>query len=57
MTNCVYCGSVVENHDPVFVSEGDPAADSIPFCNYACLHAHVEEEGLMTGACCEWSPS
>ena len=57
MTECVYCGSRVESHDPVFVAEGHPDADAIPFCNYACLHAHVEAEGLTTGASCEWSPS
>lgn len=54
---CVYCGSTVENHDPVYVAKGSPDADPSPFCNYACLSAYVEAEGLLDGASCEWSPS
>lgn len=56
MTDCVYCGSTVEDHDPVFVAEGEPDAATTPFCNYACLAAHIEDEGLTAGACCQWSP-
>ena len=26
------------------------------FCNYACLSAYIEEEGLTAGDACEWSP-
>lgn len=53
-TACTYCGQDVHRHEPVFVEEladGErvPAGQ---FCNYACLQRHVEEEGLVTGACC-----
>jgi hypothetical protein len=52
--DCTYCGSDVYAHDPVFVEEGadgdrEPAEQ---FCNYACLSAHIDEEDLITGACC-----
>lgn len=57
MTDCVYCGSQVEAHDPVFVAENSPESAPLAFCNYACLHAHIEAEELTTGASCEWSPS
>ncbi|MDL5362582.1 hypothetical protein [Halalkalicoccus sp. NIPERK01] len=55
-TECTYCGSDIERHDPVFVNEGTNTSDSQAgqFCNYACLTAYVEEEGLATGAACEW---
>lgn len=55
MTDCVYCGCSVEAHDPVFVLEGDARDrdEADPYCNYACLTAHVEEAGLTTGATCE----
>lgn len=56
MTDCVYCGSPVDRHDPVFVSEGSADAPPDAFCNYACLQAHVEEASLTAGATCEWSP-
>lgn len=54
---CTYCGSDVARHDPVFVTEGTNASDdrTSQFCNYACLAAHIEEEGLTDGAVCEWS--
>jgi hypothetical protein len=55
---CTYCGSDVERHDPVSVEETEDG-DRVPagqFCNYACLSAHIEEEELATGACCQWEP-
>lgn len=57
-TECAYCGSDVARHDPVVVTEGAVAdADrSRPFCNYACLAASIEAEGLTDGAACEWNP-
>ncbi|SEW16352.1 hypothetical protein [Natrinema salifodinae] len=57
-TACTYCGSDVERHDPVSVTEGDDdSADRAGrFCNYACLAAYIEDEGLATGAVCEWTP-
>lgn len=57
MTDCRYCGCAVEAHDPVYVSEGEPEAVPLPFCNYACLVQHVEEEGLTTGSSCNWEPA
>lgn len=57
MTDCRYCGCEVEAHDPVFVSESSPDAEPHPYCNYACLVQHVEQEGLMTGTSCNWEPA
>lgn len=54
--NCVYCDSPAEEHDPVYLAEGTVDADPMAFCNYACLTAHVDERGLVNGACCNWSP-
>jgi hypothetical protein len=58
MTECSYCGSNIERHDPVFVAETDDGqrVPSSQFCNYACLSAYIEEEELTSGAACEWSP-
>ncbi|AHZ23874.1 hypothetical protein E6P09_12555 [Haloferax mediterranei ATCC 33500] len=58
-TQCVYCGSDVSCHDPVFVEEAaDGERVSVGgFCNYACLSAYIEDEELTTGASCEWSPT
>ncbi|WP_435335311.1 hypothetical protein [Haloarchaeobius sp. TZWWS8] len=55
MTDCVYCESEVERHDPVYVREGDESEEQ-PFCNYACLAAWVDEEELTYGTSCAWSP-
>lgn len=57
-TECTYCGSDIERHDPVYVTEhgndgSDPAGQ---FCNYACLSRHIEDENLAFGAACEWRP-
>lgn len=52
---CTYCGQDVDRHDPVFVQERE-GGERVPagqFCNYACLSQYVDEEGLVTGACCE----
>lgn len=56
-TACTYCGCDIERHDPVFVSEEVADAPTDPFCNYGCLAAHIDEEGLATGTTCEWTPS
>ncbi|WP_129114085.1 hypothetical protein [Halegenticoccus tardaugens] len=51
-TDCDYCGCDVAAHSPVSVAEGvdrDPAGT---FCNYGCLVAYVEREGLATGTTC-----
>ena len=58
VTACTYCGCDVEAHDPVVVFEGS-TADGDPtgrFCNYGCLVAHVDAEGLATGSTCEVDP-
>ncbi|WP_396612318.1 hypothetical protein ACH9L7_03295 [Haloferax sp. S1W] len=59
MDACLYCGSDVLHHDPVFVEEldGDERVDVGAFCNYACLSAYIDEESLTTGASCEWEPA
>lgn len=54
--DCVYCGSVAEEQSPVFVAEGAVDAEPMAFCNFACLTAYVDEEGLTDGASCNWSP-
>lgn len=53
---CTYCGHDLERHDPVFVNEGTNASanQTGQFCNYACLTAHVDAEGLTDGAACDW---
>lgn len=56
-TACAFCGCAIFDHDPICVRDctagcGDPAY----FCNYGCLAAHVDAEGLATGTTCEWSP-
>lgn len=57
-SECTYCGSPVQEHDPVFVNEGenDSSNQVGQFCNYACLNMHIENETLTVGASCEWSP-
>ncbi|ERG99028.1 MAG: hypothetical protein J07HQX50_00170 [Haloquadratum sp. J07HQX50] len=52
---CMYCESQISNHDPICVRDcengcGSPAY----FCNYACLSAHINEQGLMIGDACQW---
>ncbi|MDY7081974.1 MAG: hypothetical protein SXQ77_06105 [Halobacteria archaeon] len=62
MTDCTYCGSDIYEHDPVFVSEREEEnenkrVEAGQFCNYACLSAHIEEEGLMDGVSCNINTS
>lgn len=56
-TACAYCGCDVTVHDPVYVREGDAperigTGTGTPFCNYGCLAAHIDEEGLALGTTC-----
>lgn len=62
MIECTYCGSDIDRHDPVFVEERqgqgqrqrqDEEHVREQFCNYACLHAYIEDEELVYGASCE----
>jgi len=60
MPACTYCDSDVARHDPVCLCEcSDGTGNGIDyrFCNYACLSAYIDEEGLTSGDCCEWTPS
>lgn len=53
---CTYCGSDIHRHDPVYVYEdgrGENQVEAGQFCNYACLSAYIDEEGLMDGVSCE----
>jgi len=54
---CAYCGCAIFDHDPICVRDctADCGSPSY-FCNYACLTAHVEAEGLTEGAACQWRP-
>jgi hypothetical protein len=60
MTECTYCGSDIACHEPVFVEERqDQDGERVPagqFCNYACLHAYIEDEELVYGSSCKWNP-
>lgn len=56
MVECTYCGSDVTRHDPIVVRDFDDDALLGRFCNFACLHAHIEAEDLAVGDACEWSP-
>jgi hypothetical protein len=51
MTDCAYCGCDATAHDPVYVREGGTHEETA-FCNYGCLAAHVEAEGLAVGTTC-----
>lgn len=55
---CTYCGCDVAAHDPVCVCEcadGTRSEVTARFCNYGCLRAHIDEEGLADGTSCNWS--
>ena len=54
MTNdCDYCGCDVTAHDPVYTFADEAGTDrSGQFCNYGCLAAHIEREGLARGTTC-----
>jgi len=54
MTDCLFCGSEVEAHDPVYA---DHDGDRHPFCNWACLEQYIDAEELTSGACCRWEPA
>jgi hypothetical protein len=62
MTECTYCRSDIEQHEPVFVEERQGEGQDekrVPagrFCNYACLYAYIENEELVYGTSCEWTP-
>ena len=57
MATCTYCGSDLDQYDPVVAVSEESAdgttAEAGRFCNYACLTRHVEEAGLTAGACCQ----
>ena len=58
MAECTYCGSDLAQYDPVFVereTDGERVSEG-QFCNYACLSAHVDDNGLTGGAACAWDP-
>ena len=42
-----------ENARSATAADDGAPSEVYPFCNYACLVAHVEEAGLTTGATCE----
>ena len=55
---CTYCGQDVTRYDPAYVEETEDG-QRVPagrFPNYACLQSYVEEQNLVSGACCQWSP-
>ncbi|WP_330631099.1 hypothetical protein [Halocatena halophila] len=55
--SCVFCGTRVIDHDPISVRSHPPATDEPAFyCNYACLSARIEEQGLHLGDACAWNP-
>ena len=49
--DCAYCGCDVTVHNPVYVRENGSEWET-PYCNYGCLSAHIEEEGLAVGTTC-----
>jgi hypothetical protein len=53
-SECAYCGCDVTAHDPVYVEEarGSGRVETGRFCNYGCLAAHVDAEGLAVGTTC-----
>jgi len=54
---CAFCGSAIFDHDPICLRDCDEDCGSPTyFCNYACLSAHIDSEGLTTGDCCQWRP-
>ena len=54
---CAYCESHIFEHDPVCVRDcTDDCGSPAYFCNYACLSSYIDEEDLVVGDACEWSP-
>lgn len=50
-TDCTFCESDVDAHDPVFVetkTDGERERAG-QFCNYACLSAWIDAEGKVRG--------
>lgn len=56
MSDCEHCSCDVAAHDPVFVAEGVDRDRAGQFCNYGCLAADIEAEGLATGSICRIDP-
>lgn len=57
MRECTYCGADVDAHDPIVVHRRDADGPLVgQFCNFACLTAHVEDDGLTENAACAWEP-
>ncbi|MFB6195428.1 MAG: hypothetical protein ABEI80_04595 [Haloplanus sp.] len=54
MAACTYCGCDVTAHDPVYVEgvEDGERVSAGRFCNYGCLAAYIEAEGLVEGTTC-----
>lgn len=48
VTECSYCEQNIFDHAPLFLAEFESGArvQDKQFCNYACLSAFIEEEGL-----------
>jgi len=54
---CAYCESRIFDHDPICVRDCvDNCGSPEFFCNYACLSAYIDENELVTGNACTWSP-
>lgn len=54
---CAYCDSLIFDHEPVCVRDCTADCGSPKFfCNYACLSAYVDENGLTAGDACTWTP-
>lgn len=53
---CDYCGCDVSAHDPVRVVEDGAHGATFRFCNYGCLAAFVDREGLAEGTACVVDP-
>lgn len=58
-SDCTFCGSDVDAHDPVFVEErgDDGRGPAGRFCNYACLSAWIDAEEKTEGAACRFDPT
>ena len=51
---CEYCEQDIFDHDPVFVAEFESGLRErgTHFCNYACLAAFIDAEGLTEDNAC-----
>lgn len=54
MASCTYCGSDLGAYEPLILDQAGDAdrTEEGRFCNYGCLSAHIDEEGLIYGAAC-----